>query len=173
MSGKMREIRVGKVTLNVGTGAATEKLEKAKIVLERLTGRKAVFTATRSRTTFGTPKGKPIGVKVTIRGEGTVELLKRLLESKEKKLMEGNFDSTGNFSFGIEEYIHIPGVKYDPDIGMIGMDVSVTLERPGYRVRRRKLKSRVGKRHQITKGEAMEFARKTFGVAILEKGQVA
>ena len=44
----------------------------------------------------------------------------------------------GNLSFGIHEYIEMPGAKYDPDIGMFGLDVSVNLERPGYRISRRK-----------------------------------
>ncbi|MBI2676287.1 MAG: 50S ribosomal protein L5 [Candidatus Aenigmarchaeota archaeon] len=171
MSEKMREIRVGKLTLNIGMGSAPEKLDKARIVLERLTGKKIVLTKTKSRTTFGTPKGKPIGAKVTLRGKEATELLKRFLESKENRLLKTNFDSTGNFSFGIEEYIHVPGVKYDPEIGILGMDVSVTLERPGYRVKRRKIASKIGKRHLITKEDAMDFVSRTFGVAIEKKEQ--
>ncbi|MBI4173846.1 MAG: 50S ribosomal protein L5 [Candidatus Aenigmarchaeota archaeon] len=155
----MRAIRVAKLTLNIGAGEAGEKLDKAKLVLERIAGAKPVTTNAHERTTFGTPKGKPIGTKVTLRGAAAMAVLKKLLDAKERRLKPGNFDKYGNFAFGIEEYINIPGMKYDPDVGIMGLDVAVTLERPGYRVKRRKLRpAKVGKAHQITKEDAIAFA---------------
>ncbi len=161
----MREIRIEKVTLNIGCGEAGEKLERARKLLEKLTGRKAVITRTHKRTTFGTARNRPIGCKVTLRGEEAEEFLRKALEAVEY-IRASSFDRLGNFSFGIKEYIDIPGVKYDHDIGMFGMDVCVTLERRGYRVKRKKIPKKVGKNHLIKPEEAMEFVEKTFGVRV-------
>ena len=60
----MTKIRIEKLTINIGCGDAKERLEKAKILLERLTEKKVVITKTKSRTTFGSTKGKPIGCKI-------------------------------------------------------------------------------------------------------------
>lgn len=167
----MKEIRIEKVTLNIGVKEPAAA-DVAKKLLEKLTGRKVVITRTKKRTTFGVSKGRAIGAKVTIRGKESIELLKRLLEAVENRIKEDSFDDTGNFSFGIDEYINIPGLKYDPDIGIIGMDVCVTLERPGYRVKRKKIrKGKIGKTHRITKEEAMRFAEKSLGVKIVKEGE--
>jgi large subunit ribosomal protein L5 len=112
-------------------------------------------------------KGRPIGVKVTLRKQEAVEFLKRAFAAIDNKLPASCFDNTGNFSFGIKEYIDIPGMKFDPDIGIFGMDVCVTLERPGYRVKRKKLKKKIGKKHRITPDEAREWVKNTFGVEIV------
>ena len=128
----MKEIRIEKITLNIGAGEAGPKLDKSKTILEKISGENVVITVTKKRTTFGGAKKKPIGAKVTIRGEKARELLKRLLQAVENRLKPSQFDSSGNFSFGIHEYIHIPGVKYDPDVGIVGMDVCVSLGRPGF-----------------------------------------
>lgn len=162
----MKEIKVEKVVINIGAGSDREKLEKAKKLLEDLTGRKPLVTKTKKRTTFGMPKGRPIGVKITLRKSPAVEMLKRLLESKDKKLSSRCFDKNGNFSFGIQEHIDIPGTKYNPKIGIFGMDVCVSLQRPGYRVRERRLSKKIGKKHRITKEEAIKFIKENFGVEI-------
>ncbi len=164
----MREIRIEKVTLNIGCGDNREKVEKSVMLLEKLTGKKAVITKTHKRTTFGMAKNRPIGAKVTVRGKDAYDLLKRLFEAVENKISSSSFDPLGNFSFGIKEYIDIPGMKFDPEIGIIGMDVCVTLERPGYRVKRKKLKSKIGKKHLITKEEAIEWVKEKFGVDVYE-----
>ncbi len=170
----MREIRIEKVTLNIGVGEPGERLEKAEEVLRRvlkLVGieQKPVRTKAKKRVQrWGIRPGLPIGVKVTVRGKKAEELLKVLLEAVDRKIPARSFDEHGNFSFGIHEYIEIPGMKYDPEIGIYGMDVCVTLERPGYRVKRRKRKkARVGKEHLITKDEAIQFVKETFGVEVV------
>lgn len=163
----MRKIRIEKVTINIGCGEAGEKLERAKKLLEDLTNRKVVITKTHRRTTFGMAKGRPIGCKVTLRGKDAKEFLERALDAIDKKLSRNVFDSSGNFSFGIREHIDIPGVRYDPEIGIFGMDVSVTLERPGFRVKRKKLPSKVGKKHLIKPEEAIDWVTKNYGVQII------
>jgi len=164
----MRKIRIEKVTINIGCGEAGPKLEMAKRLVEKLSGMKPVVTKTHKRTTFGMAKKRPIGVKVTLRGEKARAFLIDALKAKENKLFAKQFDNQGNFSFGIEEYIDIPGVKYDPEIGIMGMDVCVTLERPGYRVKKRKMrKAKIGRKHRITKEEAQQWAKKELGIEIL------
>jgi len=164
----MKEIRIEKVVLNIGCGTKYP-IANAKKILEGLSGKKAIVMKSKRRSTFGVTKGKEIGCKVTIR-KNTKELLKRLLEAKEN-LEESNFDDTGNLSFGIKEYIDVPGMEYDPGITITGFDVSVTLERPGYSVKKRKIAEKIGKGHLIKKEEAIEFMRKEFGVEVREHGQ--
>ena len=166
----MREIRLAKVTVNMGAGQEAAKLEKCKKIMHTLTRKKIVVTSTHKRSTFGVPKGKPIGAKTTLRGQEAIEFLKKVLQALENRLGESQFDSSGNFSFGIHEYINIPGIKYDPDVGILGMDVAVTLERPGFRVRKRRLRpGKIGKAHLITRKEAMEWTRKNLGVEVTKE----
>jgi large subunit ribosomal protein L5 len=163
----MRSIRIEKVTLNVGCAADLQKIERAKKLLEYLTGKKAIITKSKRRSTFGVAKGKPVGVKVTLRKKEAVEFLKKALEAVDKKIEASKFDDNGNFSFGIKEYIEIPGVKYSHEIGMLGLDVCVSLERPGFRIERRRIQKRkIPKSHRISKEEAMEWVKKNFGVEV-------
>ena len=108
----MREIKLDKLTLNIGVGEPGPKLDKGKALLEKISQVKVVTTKTHKRTSFGPTKGRPIGAKVTLRGEPALELLGKLLQAVESRLKPGQFDRNGNFSFGIQEYIHIPGIKY-------------------------------------------------------------
>jgi len=162
----MREIRVEKVTLNMGCGSDQDKLKRAVKLLNILTGQKPLITRTKKRTTFGMAQKKSIGVKVTLRNDKAEKFLKDALSVVDKELKEGQIND-GNFSIGIKEYIDLPNINYDPEIGIMGMDVSVTLERPGFRVKRRRFKkSKVGKKHLISKDETIEWLKKKFGVRI-------
>lgn len=164
MSDVMRKIRIEKITLNIGCGTTTN-VEDAKKILEMVSNRKVVITKTKKRTTFNVPKNRPIGCKVTIR-DGAAEFLKKMLDAKDNRLRENNFDDMGNFSFGIKEYIDIPQMEYDPKIGILGMDVCVTLERPGYRIKKRRISKKIGKNHLITKQDAIDFVKQAFNVTI-------
>lgn len=165
----MRKIRLEKITINIGAGESGPLLDKSKKMLEKISGKKAVKTKTRKRTTFGVPKGKPIGVKVTLRGKAALDVLKNMLKAVENKLKSSQFDANGNFSFGIDEYINIPGVKYDPDIGILGMDVCVTLERPGFRIKKRRIRpKKIGKKHRISKEDAIRWATEELGIKVTE-----
>jgi large subunit ribosomal protein L5 len=169
---RMRKIRLEKVTINMGAGEAGQKLENAKKLVGKFSENKIVVTKTRRRTTFGVAKHRPIGAKVTLRGENAREFLEKVLHALDNRLRETNFDDNGNFSLGIKEYIHIPGVRYDPEIGIMGMDVCVTLERPGFRVRRRRVRPKsIGKKHRITREESQEWVKKEFGVMIVKEGE--
>lgn len=157
----MNKVKIDKVTLNIGVGQPGEKLENAKRLLEKLTGAKPVVTKARNRNpTFKIRKGDDIGTKITLRKQLALDVLNRCLESVDRSLSIKNFDSTGNISFGVKEYIDVPGMKYDPQIGMMGFDVCVTLCKPGFRVQRRRIGvSPVPRGHRVSKQEAIEFIR--------------
>lgn len=134
-------IRIDKVTLNCGVGAPGQELENARVLLERISGHKAVYTQAKKRNpTFKIRQGDNIGCKVTLRGKESAELLKKALEVPDHQISEKSFDDCGNVAFGIKEYIDFPGIKYDPKIGMMGFDVCITLVKAGMRVQRRKVK---------------------------------
>lgn len=165
----MREIKIEKVTLNIGCGDDKDKIEKAKKLLEYLTEGKPLVTKSKRRSTFGVTIGKPIGAMVTLRGVKALEFLKKALDATEKKLKSSQFDSEGNFSIGIREYIDMPGVKYQHAVGMLGLDVAVTLERAGFRIKRRRMQQRkIPAKHRINKEDAMNWLKNSFGVNIVE-----
>ena len=164
----MRRIRVGKVVINIGLGKSGEAIERGKKVLEQVTGQTPTQTrAKRSVRDFGIHKGEPIGVVVTVRGDAAPLLIEKLLVAREKKLQASCFDSRGSVSFGIKEHIEIPGIRYDPAIGILGMNVSILLERPGFGVARRgRRTSRVGKAHLVSRDEAIRYFKDNFGVTV-------
>ncbi len=167
----MRNIRIAKVTLNVGAGKEQTRLEKGVMLLKHITGIEPVKTVTNKRIpNWGLRPGLPIGCKLTLRGASARELLVRLLAAKDNRLKETQFDKEGNLAFGIHEYIDIPGVKYEPKIGIAGFEVCVTLERPGFRIKRRRVKkSHVPQKHRVQKEESIEFMKKEFGVKVGEE----
>ena len=164
----MKKISLEKVVLNMGVGKSGDVIEIASRALEQISGKKpAPRNAKETQRDWGVRKGEPIGVAVTIRGDDAKALLKRLLEAKGNTVNGRSFDNFGNYSFGIREHIDIPGVKYEPSIGILGLGISVTLTRPGYGIRRRsKHKASVGKSHIITSQEAKDYLAKEFGVTV-------
>jgi large subunit ribosomal protein L5 len=140
-------------------GAGGEILAKAKTVLESLTGQKPVDVLAKSHNRdFGLRKGGPMGCKVTLRGQKALDFAKRALDVKDNQLPISSVDHGGNVSFGISEHIQIPGTKYDPDLGIFGMDVCICTERPGFRInRRRRTRHRIPKRHRITTETAVDL----------------
>jgi len=162
----MRDIKIEKVTLNIGAGKDQNRLEKGMLLLKNVTGIDPVKTFTNKRIpTWGLRPGLPIGCKITLRKEQAKETLKRLLTAKDNILSKSQIDACGNVAFGIPECIDIPDVKYDPEIGIMGLEACVTLKRPGYRIKKRKLRrATVGHRQKITKDEAAEYLNKEFNV---------
>lgn len=166
----MQEPRIQKVVVNMGVGESGQPLVNAEDLMERITGRKPVRTYAKKKIPNWEVKGgEPIGCKVTMRDQKAKEFLENALEAAENEIQEKNFDEEGNFSFGIHEYIDFPNMKYDPDIGIFGMDVTVVLERPGFRVKKRRLQSnKIPEDHRITKEEAIEFIKEKFNVEVKE-----
>jgi large subunit ribosomal protein L5 len=162
----MQNVRIEKLTLNIGAGTDQQKLEKGMSLLKNITGIPALKTTAKKRLpAWGLRPGLPIGCKITLRKQKALELIPRLLKSKENKLTPQNFDQQGNVSFGIHEYIDIPGVNYDPAIGVMGLQVCITLEKPGYRVKRRRIKpSKIPPKHIVTKEQAIDFMKQKYNV---------
>jgi large subunit ribosomal protein L5 len=165
----MLKPRIEKIVVNISVGKSGEPLEKATKVLKEITGQTPCKRkAKESVRDFNIRKGESIACIVTLRGEKAIEFLNKALPVIDKKLPRRSFDKQGNFSFGLKEHIELPGVKYDPDVGIFGMDVCVTVIRPGYRVKtRRKQASKIGARHVLTPEESMAFAKETLGVEIV------
>ena len=163
----MRKIRLEKITLSCGTGTAPGTIDKGIKLLNILSGKNPVKTSSNKRIpAFNVRPGLAIGCKVTIRGKEASELLKRLLSSIGNKLFKKQFNP-GSFAFGIKEYIEVPGMVYYRDIGIMGLDVSVTLERAGFRINKRKRKKgKVPLRHRITKEETEKFMEDNFNIII-------
>lgn len=168
---QMKSIRIEKVTLNIGAGKDQTRLEKGLVLLKSITNSTPVKTITKKRIQeWGLRPGLPIGCKLTLRKDKAIKMLPRLLDAVDNSLSEKQFDHNGNIAFGIHEYIEIPGVKYDPKIGIMGLEVCVTLERPGYRIKRRRLLARkIPSRHRISKQEAIDFMAKQFSLKIGEE----
>ncbi|MFH1915893.1 MAG: 50S ribosomal protein L5 [Nanoarchaeota archaeon] len=166
----MRKIRIAKVTLNIGAGKDQTILSKGVKLLEQITEVPPIKTVTQKRiAAWGLRPGLPIGCMTTLRKEPAKTLLSRLLKAKDSQLKESNFDDNGNVSFGIHEYIDIPQIKYDPEIGIIGFQVCVTLERPGYRIKRRKImKRKIPLHHRISQQDAIEFMKQEFNIKLAE-----
>ena len=164
----MKSIRVEKITLNVGAGKDEAKLKRGVKLLKNITGIEPLKTITNKRVpTWSLRPGLAIGCKITIRGEQATALLKRLLEAKDNVLRPTQFDNQGNFSFGIAEYVDIPDVEYDPEIKIMGFEVAVTLERPGFHVKKRKVQQKtLPQRHLITSDEAIAYVTDAFGVSV-------
>lgn len=167
----MQNIRIEKLTINIGAGKEQANLNRSVSIIKELTGLNPVKTKTRKRiATWGLRPGLPIGCKITLRKKQIPEVLKNLLTAKDNILLLSSFDDLGNISFGIKEHIDIPGIKYDPKIGVMGLQACITLERPGFRVKKRKLfVSKLGKKHKISKNEAIDFMKKNYNIKIKEE----
>ena len=163
----MKEISLFKVVINIGVGKSGEPLERAKNALNELTGHTpSVRGAKKSVRDFNIHKGEPIGTMVTLRSNEAMEFLKRIMDAKKNTIKSSSFDNSGNLSLGIHEHIDIPGTKYNPDIGIFGMDICSSLTRPGYRISKKRNPSKIGRKHKITKEDAISFFKKSFGVNV-------
>jgi large subunit ribosomal protein L5 len=164
----MLKPKIDKVVVNISVGKSGEPLEKATKVLKELTDQ--IPSKRKAKSTirdFGIRQGEPIACIVTLRKQQAVEFLKKVLPVVDNKLSRGCFDKHGNFAFGIKEHIELPNVKYDPEIGIFGMDICVAMDRAGYRVKdRRRRKSKIGSKHLLTPEEAITFVKDTLGVEI-------
>ena len=161
--------KVEKVTINIGVGEAGERLKKAETVIQNITNHKPVETL--SKTTnkdWAIRKQMPIGCKVTLRGKDADEFLKEALSTRENKMADYSFDDEGNLSFGIPDHTLFKSQKYDPNIGIFGMDVCITMKKPGYRVKHRRVARRhIPHRHRVKKEETIKFFSETYNVEVI------
>jgi large subunit ribosomal protein L5 len=166
----MRDLYVEKVVVNIGVGEAGERLAKAEKVLEMVTKQKPVETLSKTvNRDLGIREGMPLGCKVTLRGEAAVDFVKQALSIREMRVPEYSFDQEGNMSFGISDYTDFEGMKYDPEIGIFGMDISVVLRRPGNRITQRALlKRRIPKSHRVGRDEAIQYMKDNFQIEVVQ-----
>ncbi len=171
MENIMQKIKIDKITLNFGAGTDQNKLEKGMKLLKTVCGKTPVKTFAKDRIpAWGLRKNLPIGCKITLRGKEAEDLLRRLLKTKDNIISNKSFDSQGNFSIGISEYIDMTDVKYDPEIGIIGFEAAVTLKKPGYRITKRRLcRKKLPDTKRIKKEEALMFVRQNYGVKMEEE----
>ncbi|PIK42971.1 putative ribosomal protein L11 [Apostichopus japonicus] len=177
----MKDLRIRKLCLNICVGESGDRLTRASKVLEQLTGQTPVFSkawinhviichntcSSSFRQDLAPVRNEKIAVHCTVRGAKAEEILERGLKVREYELRKGNFSKTGNFGFGIQEHIDL-GIKYDPGIGIYGMDFYVVLGRPGYSVsHKRRRKGRVGFSHQVTKDESMKWFQQKYDGILL------
>src|SRR5512139_1551013 len=167
---EMLEPRIDKVVVHVGVGESGQRLVNAETILKAITHQTPVRSiAKKTLPTFGIKKREPIGAKLTLRGKAAEDFLILALKAAGNVLHKTQFDEQGNFSFGIEEHTDFPGMKYDPEIGIFGMDVSVALKRPGYRISQRRIaKRKLPAKQRLNKADTIVYLQKRFGVEILE-----
>lgn len=166
----MLEPRIDKVVVHVGVGESGQRLVNAETILKQITHQSPVRSiAKKTLPNFGIKKHEPIGAKLTLRGKAAEDFLAIAFKAAGNAIKKGQFDEQGNFSFGIEEHTDFPGMRYDPEIGIFGMDVSVAMGRAGYRIAKRRIaQKKLPIRQRLSKDDSMEFVREKFGVSILE-----
>ncbi len=168
----MKEVRISKLTLNIGAGKDYKVLERGMMLLKSLTGIEPVKTITQKRLqAWGLRPGLPVGCMITIRDQEKIKaLLPNLLDAKNNVLARKMFDNLGNISFGIPECIDITGYNYTPEIGILGLQASITLTRRGQRVMRRRLhRAKIGRHHEIGRDEAVKFMKDNYGIQLKEE----
>ena len=165
----MRDVVVEKVVVHMGVGEAGDKLTKAVDLLKTITGGTPVRSnAKQTNTTFGIRKGAPISCRVTLRGEPALRFLNTALDIVDRKIMGSQIDRRGNFSFGIEEHTDFPGMSYDPQIGIYGMDINVVLARRGVRITRRSIEQhKLPQKQQVNPEDAISFLKASHQVEVL------
>jgi large subunit ribosomal protein L5 len=165
----MQRVKLDKVVVHISVGGDWNKLQKAAKLLEEITGQKPIIKkAKRTIKSFGISRNQPISAMVTLRKDKAKSFLLRALDAVDYRIKESSFDENGNLAFGISEHLMLPDVRYDPEIGIFGMDIIVSLAKPGRRVKLRKYRrSRLGKNAKVTKEEAIEFFKSEFNVEVI------
>ena len=166
----MQKIEIEKMVLNCG--GTEDKLEKSIKLLKMIAKDRKIYQirSTRRIPAFGISPGKKSGCKVTIRDKKEIiELLKRFFAALDNEIKEKQI-TENHVSFGINEYIEIPGLEYDRDIGILGFEASLVFKRKGKRVKIKKIKKgKYPKKQNVTKEEIKDFLIKHIGLEVVEK----
>ena len=161
------KIDIEKIVLHCG--GIDDKLERSIKLLEKITGRKVyIKKSTRRIPEFGISPGKKSGCKVTIRDKKEInDLLKKFFSALDNNFSKKSI-TENQACFGIKEYIEVPGLEYDREIGILGFEVMIVFKRKGKRIGFRKIKrSNIPKKQHVTKEEIADFLIKNFGVEIV------
>jgi len=165
----MKEVKIEKVTFNIGAGKDQALLEKGMILLKNITGIDPIKTISNKRIpSWGVRPGLPVGTMITIRDQVKIkDLVERCLKAKDNLIKKSCFDQAGNVAFGIHEYIDVPGLEYDPKIGIIGFQLCITLKRPGFAIKNKSAnKKNIGKKHKITQDDAIRFMEEQYKIKV-------
>ncbi len=163
----MREIKLEKVILNIG--GVEDKLNSGVILLEKISGKRPIkVKATKRIPSWNVRPGLEVGAKVTIRGNDALEMVKKLLPAIDNVLKEKQIQDNC-FSFGIREYIEIPGVEYIREVGIMGFEVTVVFTRAGKSVEKKKVKRGKVRRSVVSRKEIEDYVINKFGTEILRK----
>lgn len=167
MMNPMREVKLEKVILNIG--GVEDKLDRGVILLETISGKKAIkVKATKRIPGWNVKPGLEVGVKVTLRGKDALEMVKKLLPAIDNVLKEKQIQDNC-FSFGIHEYIEIPGVEYIREVGIMGFEVTVVFSRAGKSIEKKKIKRGKLRRSVVSREEIENYVVDKFGTEILRK----
>jgi len=164
---KMREIEIEKIVIHCG--GTEDKLEKSVKLLESIAeGRKiCILQSSKRYPAFGISPGKKAGAKVTIRDKEKIkDLLRRFFEAIENTISKKQIVEN-QFCFGVHEYIEVPGLEYNRDIGIIGFEVMVVFKRKGRRVKFKKIRrGQIPLKQNVTSGEIEKYLIKNFGLEV-------
>ncbi len=165
---EMREPTVEKVVVHMGVGEGGRELADGEEILADIAGQEPVrTTATSTIAEFDVREGDPIGAKVTLRDDSAETFLETALALDGVTISGSQFDQTGNFSFGVEDHTDFPGQEYDPTVGIYGLDVTVNLVRPGYRVAKRDKATRsIPSTHRLNVEDAVSFLERHYDVEV-------
>src|SRR5512137_643563 len=164
----MRDIYIDKVVVHMGVGEAGDKLVKGENIMKAITRQTPIRSiAKKTQPAFSVRKGMPIGCKVTLRGKPARDFMATALKVVQNTIFESQFDKSGNFAFGIEEHTDFPGMSYDPQVGIFGMDVNVVLERKGIRITRRRMEQKkLPAKQRVKKEDAIAFLKEQYQVEV-------
>ncbi len=150
----MEKILIDKVVLNIGIGSNEDNYNNAKLLLEKLTSHKPIQSVSKKRLPeFKIRKGQVIGAMVTLRNKDAIDILKRAIDANDNVIKYSSI-SNNSLSFGVKEYIYFSGVKYDPKIGMLGLNLNGSFTRKGRRQKK------------ISNEEISSYIEKEFGVTV-------
>ncbi len=131
----MQVPRIEKIVLNIGVGEAVDNpksLDGAVTDLRAITGQQPVVNkAKKSIANFKLREGRPIGTKVTLRGERMWALLDRLINIALPRIRDfrgvspDTFDGRGNYTVGLREQLAFPEIQYDKIDKVRGMEITI------------------------------------------------
>ncbi len=130
--------RLKKIVINIGLGEAVQDikfLEAAQAELAMITGQKSVITrAKKAIANFKIRRNLPIGCKVTLRRAMMYDFLDRLVNIVVPRIRDfrglnpDSFDSSGNYSFGLDEQNIFPEIDQDKIMKVHGMDITIVMD---------------------------------------------
>lgn len=131
----MQVPRIEKIVVNIGVGEAIDNpksLDAAVTDLRQITGQQPVVNrAKKSIANFKLREGRPIGTKVTLRGERMWALLDRLINVALPRIRDfrgvspETFDGRGNYTIGLREQLVFPEIQYDKIDKVRGMEITI------------------------------------------------